>query len=561
MKLSSGSVVLAALIIAGCGSSGTTSPGPDTTVAEDGAVEDTVADVVTPVDVVEATDPTPGDQIAVDVPVDNAIPDIQPDITPPKVTKTAPAADAANVSTPFKVAVSFSEAIRFKETVDKNTFRINDINGKQLEGTYTYDAATFTVTWTPKANVVFLPAAPYTVTLTNIIQDLSGNKLEDWYVFHFATALPAGMDKYEKLAAKYSPVVYQATQKAAPHFDYLTSLDFDGNWTSLDNDKSAKKATSFASHVYYDVIESKSHFFITYAYYYPIHMGVVAGEDAYANDVSGATVVVAKYPEETPIAVELYFGAGQIEEVRAYVSAESGIVKEKDKKYYGVNWVFPQGDLFPNGHYQAYLPASKHESCLWIQTNKESTLQQRCLLNDGIKASMTKIQYVYKDGTAEKLTKKDGVFPDTAAEVGYGLRSILNEWWIRRDRVGADEIYAATYTYEPPEYPVNSGTYRPGTGMEIPGTFLDAIAPTTIYKGRPPWAWKWEPAGSLDWDFWYYEIPRGNLFLDPAYFFMMRHRLTAGFKSDTKEGYSADYCFNPYVLIDQRDKDPDCKAL
>lgn len=516
---------------------------PDDGISTPDEIVDLVVTDVGPDEVEDLTPPSP------DRGADLVFPDLMVDNTPPTVVSTEPKNGAVGVQVPFVIRVTFSEPIRFKETVDKNTFRVRDVDDKPVSGTYSYEEATNTVVFTPDSNAKMMLASPYRVALSTIIQDKAGNGLQDWYYFAFSTALPPDMGIYETLAAKYAPIVYQATRKEAPHFDYLTSFDFDGNWKATDNYDSIKKATEVRSFVYYDAVETKSHFFIRYGYFHPLHFGLM-GSDAFGNEMAGATVVVAKYPNERPIAVLTYFPAGEQEEVRSYVTEESGIVGGQPPAYYGVNFVFPEAQLFPGGHYLAYITASTHESCLWIHTTKEHLLDQRCQLTEGGKLGLSIIQYVYDGGTADVLKKEGGAFPAAKEYVRYGLRLVLQDFWTRRDEVGEDTLYTTTFTYEAPPG-------RPGNGLVLPHAFVDPVNPTSPFNGRPPWAWLWQ--ATTFGDFYVYQLPRGTYFLDPAFFFMKRHRLTANWKWDTKEGYSTDYCFNPYLLIDQRQLDPACK--
>lgn len=515
------------------------------------AVTGETDDQVTDPGPMDAGNPDQGPMDAKEVSKDVTFKDLIEDTTPPEVVKTEPADEASGVAIPFVIKVTFSEGIRFKETVDKNTFMVRDIDDKEVAGAYTYDEETFTVTFTPDPGAKIMLVSPYRVTLKSIIQDKAGNGLKDWYYFGFSTTLPPDMTGYEDLAVKYSPIIYQSTKSDSPHFDYLTSFEFDGNWKALDNYDNLKTATSVLSWVYYDVVETKSHYFIRYGFYWPVRYGIAGGTDAFGNDVSGATVVVAKYPTERPIAVETYFLAGPNEEIRAYVTEESGIVDDKGNAYYGVNWSFPQATLFPAGHYLAYLSAQSHESCLWNHTVQESILDQRCQLNEGIKSTLTTVRYVYEDGTAGAINKGGTGFPTTLDGVGYGLKSLLADWWVRRDHVSNDTIFTNTYKYEAP-------TGQLGNGLVLPSAFLDPIDPASANKGRPPWAWTWA-AATINMDFYVYEMPRGAIFLDPAYFFANRHRLSTLWNPQTKMGFSMDYCFNPYLLVDQRELDPECK--
>ncbi|MBM4397557.1 MAG: Ig-like domain-containing protein [Deltaproteobacteria bacterium] len=518
---------------------------PPQDAADDQPAPDTIGPEATPDAAKEQEEP------------DLVFPDIIPDTTPPKVASTVPAAESTGVQVPFEVRITFSEAIRFKETVDKNTFQVKDMNGKLLAGKLTYDDKTYTVTWTPDAAVVFMLASPYKVTLTTIIQDAVGNHLEEPFNLSFSTALPKGAEAYEALAGKYSPIIYQSTSKTAPNLDYLTAFDFDGNWAALDNEAAIKKAAEVPSWVYYDVVESKTHYFVRFVYFWPFHAGVKGDNtDAFSNDVVGATVVVEKRPTERPIAVMTYIGLGAFEEVRTYASKESGLVTAKGKNWHRVNWEFPEAELFPAGHYQAYLTAQSHQSCLWNHTTKEATFDSWCVLNEGLKKQLSIIRYAY-DGTATAIKKQNGSWPATlAADVGYGLRSLMADWWAKRDHVGEQSMFSTTFTYGDCA-DCEGLPDLPGKGMILPNAFLDSVFPEGSLKGRPPWAWVWNDTVNTDIDI--YPMPRGAYYLDPIHFFAKKHRIEVGMNPETKAGFSDRYCYNPYLLIDQRDKDPDCK--
>jgi len=478
-----------------------------------------------------------------DVSKDIQFADLIKDNKPPEVVSTDPADEEGGVPVPFTIKVTFNEGIRFKETVDKNTFMVRDIKDKEVPGDFTYDDETFTVTFTPDAEANLMLASPYRVTLKSIIQDKAGNGLKDWYYFGFSTALPSNLEGYRDLAEKYSPIIYQAVKETSPLFDYLTSFDFDGNWKSMDNYDNLKTASEVPSWVYYDVVETKSHYFIRYAFFWPFRWGVAGGTSAFANDVSGATVVVAKYPSEKPLGIMTYFSSGSDEEIRSYTTEEADITGDY------VNWSFPEAQLFPGGHYLAYLAAMSHESCLWIHTVKESPTDFKCQLTEGLKTQLKTIRYSFNhdNGTADSIKKGEGGFPNSLEDVKYGLKSLMADWWVRRDHVGEDSMFTNTYIYDAPDG-------RMGNGLVLPKAFLDPYDPASSYNGRLAWAWKWAPSGD------YYDMPRGVYFLDPAYFFAKRHYLSTLWNPGTKMGFSLDYCFNQYLLIDQRELDPECQA-
>lgn len=484
--------------------------------------------------------------------------DLIDDTTPPFVASSDPAHEATGVATPFVIHVTFSEPIRFEATVDKTTFRVYDITGVQLSGELTYDAETYTVTFTPAASTTFYRASPYRVVLTELIQDRAGNRMERT-TLRFATELFPDLQRYEALAQKYSPVLMQSVNKTNPIWDYPTAADFDGDWDGLNNDDNMKKATEIPPVVYFDVVESKTHYFLRYAYFYVRHTEGV--ELTFGNEAAGAIVVVEKYPTERPIAVETYFGAASKEDLRSFVTQESGLVtdgaaegpngnlNDKDRKYFGVNWVFPQATLFPGGHYQAYLTSGTHQSCAWAQTNKESTMDFRCELTEGLKNTLSIMQFAFT-GYVDVLQRGATGWPVSTAPgqvVGYDLRPVMDQWWTRRDRM--ETLFSSTFTYEAP-----SGRMG-GNSARLPTRFVNTMDEATP-GGRPPWAWGWNPTVP-DPDFYYKSFNQGVVFLDPAYYFAQRHRLTL---TAGNTGFSGTYCYNPYLLVDQRDKDIDCKT-
>ena len=542
------------LVIAGsaCGSD-STEPSPDVsgdlsgeTVPVDNLVGDTIPD---PTGTEVTDDPAPVDIAGEEI----VFEDIIPDKTPPEVVKTVPANEASNVAVPFTIQVTFSENIRFKETVDASTFQVTDVNGQALAGEVpTYDELTFTVTWTPKAGVSLLLGSPYKVTLTTVIQDKAGNHLKDYVSFSFSTVLPAKVNEsYAGLAAKYSPLIYQATSKTTPQFDYPTSYDFDGQWKALLKETAIKKAVEIPAWVYWDVVETKTHYFLRYAFYYPIHAGS-SGNDNFSNDLSGVTVVVEKRPTERPIAVETYYGRNDIEEMLSYITSESALVPDPTKPTAVLaDGVLSQAELFPGGHFQSYLRSATHQSCAWAVVAYNQ--QDRCVLTASDKKNLPIIQMVYSDGTAGSFKKGTDGFPTSTTDaVSYGLRSTMGDWWVRRDHYESSSqapIFSAPFTYAAAEG-------QPGNGMELPATFVDSINPASSYKGRPPWAWGWEPGNGVD----YLPIGRGIYYIDPQYFFAKRHKVSVGMNAQ-KVGWSDAYCFNPYLLVDFRGKDADCSPM
>jgi len=95
------------------------------------------------------------------------------------------------------------------------------------------------------------------------------------------------------LAEHWSPFIYQSTEG---EFDYITNLDYDESIYSRDNWENFP-CFSKPAYVYYAIVETTLHYFITYNFFHPKDLGVptiagYAGE--HENDFEGCRVIVLK---------------------------------------------------------------------------------------------------------------------------------------------------------------------------------------------------------------------------------------------------------------------------
>src|SRR6187397_3382735 len=67
------------------------------------------------------------------------------------------------------------------------------------------------------------------------------------------------------LAEHYAPVIFQESRSAV--LDFITRFDYDGDWRGDNNWRNAY-LYDHPGYVYYSVIESTRHYFITYAFYH-----------------------------------------------------------------------------------------------------------------------------------------------------------------------------------------------------------------------------------------------------------------------------------------------------
>jgi hypothetical protein len=70
---------------------------------------------------------------------------------------------------------------------------------------------------------------------------------------------------YEDLARHYAPVIRQG---AITDQDYITAVDFDGDWVGNNNWEN-QPTGDLSAYVYYSVIESETHWFLFYSLFHP----------------------------------------------------------------------------------------------------------------------------------------------------------------------------------------------------------------------------------------------------------------------------------------------------
>jgi len=91
-----------------------------------------------------------------------------------------------------------------------------------------------------------------------------------------AAPAPAGAAiSRAELALRWAPIHYQDVDATGSHAlggksDYLTKVDFDGDWAGRNNwDRAAQSGVSFAAAAYYSVAETGTHWYITYFFFHP----------------------------------------------------------------------------------------------------------------------------------------------------------------------------------------------------------------------------------------------------------------------------------------------------
>lgn len=108
------------------------------------------------------------------------------DITPPNIVSVSPANGASGVPSSVTVNVSFSKAMN-ASTINASSVLLKlTSSGASVAGVVSYNAATFTATFTPSSPLSF--STGYTVIVTTDAKDIAGNSLTTGFSSAFLTA-------------------------------------------------------------------------------------------------------------------------------------------------------------------------------------------------------------------------------------------------------------------------------------------------------------------------------------------------------------------------------------
>lgn len=104
-----------------------------------------------------------------------------------------------------------------------------------------------------------------------------------------------------ELALRWAPIHHQDVDVTGSHAlggrsDYITRVDFDGDLHGRNNwDNAAQPGVSFAAHAYYSVLETSTHWYLTYLFFHPRDWTDTAWfETEHENDGEGVLLIVER---------------------------------------------------------------------------------------------------------------------------------------------------------------------------------------------------------------------------------------------------------------------------
>ena len=98
------------------------------------------------------------------------------------------------------------------------------------------------------------------------------------------------------LAYRWAPIHYQDVDKSGGHArkgrsDFLTKINFDGDWNTADN---WETPGPYLAHVYYSVVSTRTHWYILYAFYHPRDWSDFIPDPEHENDMEGLLAIITR---------------------------------------------------------------------------------------------------------------------------------------------------------------------------------------------------------------------------------------------------------------------------
>ena len=312
--------------------------------------------------------------------------------------------------------------------------------------------------------------------------------------------LAAEKPEHRALAEYYAPVVYQESKSAI--LDYITRFDYDGDWNGSNNWRNAYRY-ELRANVYYGVVESTNHVFITYAFYHPRDftarpMEGMAPKTEHENDMEGCMLVIEKDKTQWGKAILLETLAH--DHFYRYDNPNYRRVKK------GKNIPPLDGSIV----FLKQVDATHHQQpAIYIEPE-----------GHGVTAATAQVRaedfkhpgIIYRFAGRGAEVPRNNSDPD----VSYELISIEDSLWAKRAEIGASSLYCCGDSYALPG----------GQTMLIGSAFNGPIGGCAA---KPPWGWDQANDGPIE---------KGDFFRDP---------LKAIAAQLQVEGWGGTYVHNPYL--------------
>jgi hypothetical protein len=344
-------------------------------------------------------------------------------------------------------------------------------------------------------------------------------------------AAPAArtQDWHARLARHWAPVIFQAVDAGDSNplgrYDFIAAVDFDGdlaggnNWENADDTR--RSGFPLKPYVYYAVLETETHYYLTYSLFHPRDWAQSAAVLTHENDLESATLVVLKDGGFGTLRI-----VGTVCHLNNYCFVASPGISVK-------TWALDAagGDIVVR-HYDG-------RPCLFVESQGHGIggILRALVARPGGPYAFTNGHYAFNGdaGVVYRCAEDPAYLPDgepAAVDVGapgdaacyYQLVPLLDSLWPLRSGVGPGMMFDGVFTYISP------------LGCSVAALPLYLAADGQPAGANPPWARNAYSDG----------LAAGVWFLDPAYAFQ---RYARTWDDPGLPGYDR-YVRNDYAPVD-----------
>ena len=307
----------------------------------------------------------------------------------------------------------------------------------------------------------------------------------------YESAMQDGVLTHEEIAIHYAPKIDQAVNvllSAGGRGDFITAVDYDGDWSCLNNWENLTKG-NLGAVVYYSVQETDTHYYVGYYFYHPRDDAEVS-LDRHENDLEGIMLAVPKsadgYANPEMMYTQghgslfFYFANGKNEEdmlAGSHYGGDMAFALTGQTAHRPHIYICPNGTLINQGH---SVESAANHSTYWSVGNSG-------------------VRYVY-GGQAVTPNFWNGAFEENLCS--YELRPLAELWAFRNGPYDGSGVF---------------GSYGAFDGDNFGED-----------KANPPWAWRNKTVYGFG----------GSFLSDPVWTF---NRAVAGLK------LSAEYTDNDFA--------------
>ena len=213
-----------------------------------------------------------------------------------ELVTTLPADEARDIGLGVGIELRFNQPLD-RTTVTPSMFRVEVLGQGTIPHRVTLDPEDPSIVRLNPSDTDdwLVTLTTYRVVVMANLRGIAGARMESNATFTFQTRPPRGEAFREALARHYAPVVYLEVENEV--IDTFTRVDFDGDLDASNNLRNSQRAQE--AWTYYHVVETATHFFVHYLFYFPGQLPGTLTGDPYEHAWLGVMVIAQRQAESS----------------------------------------------------------------------------------------------------------------------------------------------------------------------------------------------------------------------------------------------------------------------